>query len=542
MLAKFKAFIFIISVLIFSFNIAAQNAPFNIMLEPVNIEGLGGLQSFAFGQHEGKWLIIGGRLDGLHRRQPWATFNQDGHNKLLWVIDPINKKKWTASLSSLPVSIQEQLQSTNMQFYQVNKYLYLVGGYGYSATLGNHTTFNNLTAVDVAATIQAIINNTSFTAYFRQITDAQFQVTGGRLEKINNTFYLVGGQKFIGRYNPMGPDHGPGFVQEYTNQIRKFTLLDNGTTIVINHLPAITDTSSLHRRDYNVTAQIMPNGAEGITAFSGVFQKSMNLPFLDCVNIDSTGYTVNKQFNQYYNHYHSAHFPIYSAVKNEMNTVFLGGIAQYYDNAGVLTQNNDVPFVKTIARVSRNANGEMAEYKLPIEMPLLLGAGAELIPNDKLPRYANGVIKYDDLPNTDTVLVGYIYGGINSTAANIFWDNDGTQSTASSQIFKVLLTKNTIGTSHTLNKESISTLQLNVLPNTDNGSFVIKFKLTKQSDVKLAITTAAGKILESKVFKSLPLGENSYTKYIKQITKGGTFILTLETNDEKITRKIEISL
>jgi hypothetical protein len=31
--------------------------------------GLGGLQSFAYGHHDGKWLIIGGRKDGLRRRQ-----------------------------------------------------------------------------------------------------------------------------------------------------------------------------------------------------------------------------------------------------------------------------------------------------------------------------------------------------------------------------------------------------------------------------------------------------------------------------------------
>lgn len=49
-------------------------------------------------------------------------------------------------------------------------------------------------------------------------------VTGGRLNQINNTYFLVGGQRFTGRYNPMGPEHGPGFTQEYTNQIKQFQL------------------------------------------------------------------------------------------------------------------------------------------------------------------------------------------------------------------------------------------------------------------------------------------------------------------------------
>ena len=54
----------------------SQTVPFNINIEPLNITGLGGLQAYAFGQHNGKWLIIGGRLDGLHRRQPFAAFDK----------------------------------------------------------------------------------------------------------------------------------------------------------------------------------------------------------------------------------------------------------------------------------------------------------------------------------------------------------------------------------------------------------------------------------------------------------------------------------
>ncbi|MEN9001406.1 MAG: hypothetical protein ABF242_03730, partial [Flavobacteriales bacterium] len=344
----------------------SQSNYFQVDIKPANINGLGGLQSFAFGQHNGKWLILGGRLDGLHQRQPFAAFDIAGHNTQLIVVDPVSKQKWSTPISSLSTSIQDQIKSTNSQFFQEGNMLYVTGGYGYSSVLSDHTTFANLTAVNVSATINAVINGTSFTSNFRQITDSKFQVTGGRLEKINSTFYLVGGHKFLGRYNPMGPTHGPGFTQEYTNQIRKFTITDNGTLLAVNHLPAITDTNELHRRDYNVVPQIMPSGEEGLTAFSGVFQKTVNLPFLNCVNIDSSGYTVNNSFSQYYNHYHCAVLPIYSDYYQEMNTVFFGGIAQYYDVGGVLTQDNNVPFVNTIARVSRDASGNMAEYKLPI--------------------------------------------------------------------------------------------------------------------------------------------------------------------------------
>lgn len=37
-----------------SLMIYAQEEPFNVVLEPMNIEDLGGIQSFAYGQSEGK--------------------------------------------------------------------------------------------------------------------------------------------------------------------------------------------------------------------------------------------------------------------------------------------------------------------------------------------------------------------------------------------------------------------------------------------------------------------------------------------------------
>jgi len=431
---KLSAFL---SLIFFSLSVFSQTTPFSIYIEPMNISGIGGLQAYAFGQHNGKWLVVGGRLDGLHRRQPFAAFDIAGNNNRIIVIDPVAQRKWTAPITSLSVALQEQLSSTNMEFHQEGNYLYIIGGYGYNTASAAKKTFDNLTAIDVPSVISALIDGTAFTSYFRQISDAQFAVTGGQLKKINNTFYLIGGNKFDGSYNPKG---NPTYTQVYTDAIRKFYLSDNGTTITIKHLSTITDATNLHRRDYNAVPQILTNGAEGITAFSGVFQPTVDLPFLNCVNIDSTTYIVNNTFQQYYNHYHCAVLPLYSAANNEMHNVFFGGIAQYYDSLGVLVQDNNVPFVKTIARVTRNSSGTMAEYKLPVEMPSLLGAGAEFIPIQNVPHFPNGVLKLDDF-TADSTLVGYIYGGISSTAANVFFTNTGTQSTASDIIHKVFVIK-----------------------------------------------------------------------------------------------------
>lgn len=513
--------------------LTAQTAPFNVYIEPMNIPGLGGLQSYAYGQHNGKWLIVGGRLDGLHRRQPWAAFDVAGNNNQLIVVDPVQMQKWSAPLTSLPVAMQEQLSSTNMEFIQQGDYLYLIGGYGYHNATATRKTFNNLTAVHLPSVIDAVINGTSFTNFFRQISDNQFAVTGGQLKKINNTFYLIGGNKFDGNYNPM---NNPTFTQVYTDAIRKFSLTDDGTNITITHLPGFIDAANLHRRDYNAVPQILPDGAEGITAFSGVFQPVIDLPYLNCVNIDSVNYTVNNSFQQYYNHYHCAVMPLYSAGNNEMHTVFFGGIAQYYDSSGVLVQDNNVPFVNTIARVTRDASGVMAEYKLPDTMPGLLGAGAEFIPVKTIPHYSNGVLKLDDF-TADTTLAGYIYGGISSSAPNIFFINNGSQSTASSQIFKVYVIKNPALGIHDLNEQSTGTLKMQLLPNPNDGDFIIRFNLEKYVKTKLTISDANGKLIEERILSGLVAGENILKLKIKKIRAGGAFYVTLETPSEKATQK-----
>ncbi len=530
-----KKIIFIVLVSL-NLNLFGQATPFEITIEPISINGLGGLHSFAFGQANGKWLLVGGRLDGLHRRQPWASFDATGNNNQLIVVDPVSLQKWSAPLSSLPTSIQEQLSSTNMNFYQEGDYLYFIGGYGYSATEDDHTTYPYLTAIKVSDVINAIINNTSFTSFFRQITDTVFQVTGGRLRKINNVYHLLGGQKFLGRYNP---NNNPTFTQEYTNQIRRFTLNDDGTNIVINHLPAFTDTANLHRRDYNAESQILSNGEEGITMFSGVFQQNADLPFLTAVTVDSNNYSVENNFQQFYNHYHCAAIPLYSASNNEMHTVFFGGIAQYYDSAGVLVQDNNVPFVKTIARVTRDVNGNMAEYKLPIEMPTYLGAGSEFIPIKTIPHYTNEVLKLDEI-TTDNTLIGYIFGGINSTDKNIFWVNDGTQSTANSQIFKVYLTNQTISIDD-LNEQSANSLQMVVYPNPNDGILKVEYNLKDTKNVKLKIYDIEGRIIENKELSNQVVGKNIYQRNIKRLLKNGVFFITIETEKETATQKIIIN-
>ena len=411
---------------------------YELVLRELTPSGMPGVQSFAWGQHDGQWFIIGGRTDGLHRRQPPFAFLAADNNVSAYVVDPATWQVWSAGLGALPQGLLEQLQSTNMEFEQRDSTLYCIGGYGYSVTAVDHITYPNLAAIDLAGVMQAIRDAQSITPFFRQITDPRLEVTGGQLRLLDGDFYLVGGQRFIGRYNPMGPDFGPGFIQEYTNAVRRFSIDDDGVNIGITDYWELVDTVNLHRRDYNMLPQIFPDGQEGFTVFSGVFQYASDVPWLNTVDIRDTNISVVPVFEQLLNQYHTAHAGLYQASSNIMRSLFFGGIGRYYfDGNGTLMDDPNVPFVSTISLVQRDAAGMMSESDIGA-MPALLGASAEFIPWPATPQTSSGILLQDQFVG-DTILLGHIVGGIESSAANIFFVNTGTQSEASTKVFEVSL-------------------------------------------------------------------------------------------------------
>lgn len=396
------------------------------------------LQSFAWGTHDGRWFLIGGRTDGLHRRQPPFAFLSSGNNLSAYVVDPLTHEVWSATLDALPQSLLEQLQSTNMEFDQRGGTLYCIGGYGYSVTASDHITYPNLAAIDLAGVMDAIQTGGPISPWFRQITDDRMEVTGGQLRLINDRFHLVGGQRFIGRYNPQGPDFGPGFIQEYTNAVRRFDIADDGVELSIEDYWEHVDTVNLHRRDYNMLPQIFSDGSEGLTVFSGVFQYAEDVPWLNTVDIRDTSITVVPGFEQLLNQYHTAHVGLYHAGPGRMRSLFFGGMARYhFDTEGVLMDDMNVPFVNTISAVQRDSTGELTEAIVG-SMPALLGASAEFIPWPGTPQNMSGILFEHEFVG-DTVVLGHIVGGIESTAANIFFINTGAESQASSRILRAML-------------------------------------------------------------------------------------------------------
>jgi hypothetical protein len=149
------------------------------------------------------------------------------------------------------------------------------------------------------------------------------------------------------------------------------------------------------------------------------------------------------------------------------------------------------------------------------------------------------VFKLDDF-TADSTLVGYIFGGIASTAENIFFINTGIESEASSQIFKVYVIRNTTVGNHQLNKQSVGNLKMQVLPNPSNGNFALKFNLDKIGETKLIIYNVEGKEIQRTTLTGLNIGENIVQQRITNPIEGGTYLVTIETTGEKASQKIVI--
>lgn len=514
-----KKFALLLSLLI-ALNVSAQIGDYNIAVKPHQITNLPGLQSFVWAKQNYQWLIIGGRLDGLHRRQPNTAFAASGNNTNIYLVNTLTNQTKSVSVNVLPTSIAEQLQSTNMEFHQHGNTLYLVGGYGYSATAANHITHNKITSINVNGLIQAIDNSTNIAPHIKQITNENMAVTGGHLGMINDTLYLVCGNRFDGRYNPMG---GQSFTQAYTNQIRKFTVVNTNDTFYISSYVAVTDSINLHRRDYNFTPNIDVNGKEWYTVWTGVFQYNQDLPWLNTVDVSANGHQVNNGFNQYLSQYHSANIPIFDSSNQNMYTIFLGGISQFYANEnGQIVQNDSVPFVKTISYVKRDVNGNLSEHRFTTEMPGFIGAGAEFIPSDELTSYHNEVLKLNS-NNSDSILVGYVVGGINSSQRNIFWINTGTQSTANNTVYQVWLVKS--NNTSTLKIDDAHVWDVDVYPNPAHKQVSIKLpESNKNRQIKVSLNSLTGQLIKQ-------LYDDKYNATIHlelpEVAKG-TYYLTIQ--------------
>lgn len=488
---------------------AQSPSHFDLHFDTLTMPGLPGLHSFAAATHAGKWLLIGGRRDGMH--QKFNGFTTSAANQQVYVVAPETGEVWQRGLSELPDTLREQLHSTNMEFFQQGETLLFVGGYGRSEVAQNHITYPYLTLVNVPGLMDAVVGGTgALQPHFQQIRDTFFAVTGGQLLPLADTFYLVGGHRFDGVYSANSANP----TQFYTNAVRKFTLAPSGAAGQrVAHQSQVLDELNLHRRDYNLTPQVFADGKPGFTAFSGVFQPGLALaPFLNIIEIKPSGHAPVNGFNQFLVNYHCAKTQLWAKSANETHTLFFGGISNYWLDANdSLIKDNRLPFVRTVSRVSRLADGTYREVAFDAELPFYTGTSAEFMLTEGLPTLPNGMVDYDQLPFGKTLL-GYIVGGIVSpeTQRNPFVANTVGITSASPRLVQVFLEKKTASSTTERPLDGRFNLALAVSPNPASQWWEASLQLPRAGHLRATLQDAQGRILHRLDWGEQPTGAAAF--------------------------------
>ncbi len=538
---------------------AQSTVPFVVEIQEYQRQNAPGLQSYTIGESGNYWLLIGGRTNGMHSFPvpPLGGFAVTEANSRFYVYDPTTDSVWSRSIfADLPLAMSGQFRSTNMEFFQNVNTLYIAGGYGKDSvgSLDTFVTFSKFSAINVSGMINAIKTNSSVAPYVRQITDTTFAVTGGELKKINSSYYIVTGQMFTGKYG--FPNSGPPlFFQKYTDCVKKFDIVDDGTNLSITNKSYIVDTTNLHRRDLNVVQQITSSsGTQGVTIYGGVFHKDEDVPFIEPVYIASSSISIEPTFKQRFSHYHCPVLPAYDSARNNMTTLFFGGISLYsYDTVQhkAVIDSCDfgglrpcVPFITDITGITKFSNGTSKDSILPIRYPQnrKLGADGDLILESSLPKYPNGVIRLNSI--TSRTFVGYIYGGIEAFEANPFVTminsrgrNAGTGSNASKSIFKIYITPNTIGI-NPLGTYLPSDFKLfQNYPNPFNPTTKIKFDIPLGGFTSVKIYDIMGREVDNLVNENLKAG--SYEIEFNGVNKAsGIYYYKIYTDKFQETKKM----
>jgi hypothetical protein len=178
-------------------------------------------------------------------------------------------------------------------------------------------------------------------------------------------------------------------------------------------------------------------------------------------------------FRQGINQYTAANLGLYSSREDSQTSLIFGGISAitidpngqpYYVNRdNSPDQAPPVPFTSQIAAIKRSGDnswsqslaGSFPNLENAAGEPLSYGASSVFIPlepgQDRRVGYlAEGVLDLDRLQRRtqpgESVLVGYVVGGIEAQVANDFSDlstyGSTTYSVASGEIFKVMITPN----------------------------------------------------------------------------------------------------
>jgi len=257
----------------------------------------------------------------------------------------------------------------------------------------------------------------------------------------------------------------------------------------------------------------------------------VDLPYLEPVYIDGSGYTLDNSFQQKMMQYTGSNFLVFDSLTGKMHTTFLGGTSLYYHDqpTNTLVMDSLVPFVKDISTLTRASDGSSSEYIHSLKLPALVGTNSIVIMEPSVPQYPNGVIKLASL--TGRTMIGYLFGGIRAT-----FPNNG-QTFPNDRIYKIFVTRSPFGiTPNGTGIPSKFFLGQNY-PNPFNPTTQINFDIPAAGFVKITVFDMLGRIISEPVKEELAAGKYSVEFDVSE-HGSGIYYYRLETSGFVQTKKM----
>ncbi len=425
----------------------AAPAPFKVEATEdasADFPGVPRLQSFAWAQWDGKWILIAGRNGGYHGvGQGDVDFPRAKSNQEIWVIQPPGAdpakepaKVYSFPIAELPASlnpIKDQWVATNLLHFQDKDTLYLVGGYGQNSA-GDMVTFPLVSSVNLPALVAGVMRHQdTFSKTISWAESPLVQSAGGALLKLDDGFfYLIGGHVFMGSYRSFeaaDEKTSPKASQTYLSEIRKLRLAPGkGNKLEVSLVETFKD-PEFARRDLNANLTVLPDGKSlGAAVYGGVFTKDQ-LNFTHPVFMSSTAAPkVDTGFDQKMSAYSCATMLLFNPASSSMYTTFFGGISRWRWNdtshafiqaplLGDKSKQTDyldgMPWIDEISTLI-NTQGKISEIVQQDNRLLgYVGTNAAFMPAAGLKRMREDATVFDLTQfRGKRLLAGYIYGGI----------------------------------------------------------------------------------------------------------------------------------
>lgn len=185
------------------------------------------MYGYAVGQYGDYMLIFGGSI----RSDVPEQFRQDFPNLDILMIDFKRKRAAAYTSGNLEGLLAEQISATGMAYFQDGNILYLLGGYGFSESHGQFITFPYLTAIDMEATVKALLEGKNPVASFYQICDDRMAIFDATMDHNGDEFFLINGKSAY-KLEPFSDE--PQYVEEQLQgQARTFKIKGQGANIEI---------------------------------------------------------------------------------------------------------------------------------------------------------------------------------------------------------------------------------------------------------------------------------------------------------------------